>query len=621
MEASPSSPPDSAEAERDALRIQAAAVAAQQVALALEEERLRQKAAALERQEAQLASHLEERRQKLLDLQEQVRKDREALKADRTAAEAERAELRASLQKEHAELRTAGEAAGKERQRFVGLRKRLRQRWRRHWDVRETDLKRREAALSGRRAEIAADAAGLQREREVLSQARMRFNGEAELGRRKLQEAWEELALTQQEWDACLNQENASRERRTKELDEREAALAAAEKALAERERLWTKRQAGLVQEIEGLETRIRNQRAQLAPAPDTDTLFPPLLAPANSSPPTPAPGPTVPGAIEELTVELDDQRRHLLEQWAQLLSVQGRWECERLTLLEDLDAAAGRLDERERRLRGQEIDLADQLAALRRRQEANERARSELEGRRARLAAREAARENEHAALVAEASARGESAEREASRLQGLKQRWGERRREELEELKGVRARCEETRAGYLKLWQECQTRQAAVIRQQRDVSTQALALERLRRELLSRAPDAASAERRLAKLEQRNQARLEAGERNLVKAREALLAETARLSAEWKRFQEEETALLARQEELNQQIESYGRTKAEEESDAQRRRDELRRLREGHARDARELAALREEVELIAHHLLDDGQIDLRDDERQAA
>src|SRR5262245_58348867 len=74
------SPPDaSGSREKEALRIQAAAVAAQQAALAEEEARLLQKHGALQQQEEQLARHLEEKRRKLVQLHEQVQASRVSL--------------------------------------------------------------------------------------------------------------------------------------------------------------------------------------------------------------------------------------------------------------------------------------------------------------------------------------------------------------------------------------------------------------------------------------------------------------------------------------------------------------------------------------------------------------
>ncbi len=71
-------------AEKEALRIQAAAVAAQQAALTEEEARLQQRRAALEQQEGQLAAHLEAKRQRLVRLREEAQAARAAVQKERS---------------------------------------------------------------------------------------------------------------------------------------------------------------------------------------------------------------------------------------------------------------------------------------------------------------------------------------------------------------------------------------------------------------------------------------------------------------------------------------------------------------------------------------------------------
>jgi pSer/pThr/pTyr-binding forkhead associated (FHA) protein len=68
---------------RDAVRVQVAAVAAQQAALTEEEFRLRQQRQALEQQEAQLAAHLEEKRHRLMALRDQARQAFTDVKTER----------------------------------------------------------------------------------------------------------------------------------------------------------------------------------------------------------------------------------------------------------------------------------------------------------------------------------------------------------------------------------------------------------------------------------------------------------------------------------------------------------------------------------------------------------
>src|SRR5262245_1696060 len=71
--------------EKESLRIQAAAVAAQQAALLEVENRLQQRCMAMDRQEAQLAAHLDEKRRRLAEIRNQAHQARQALARERAA--------------------------------------------------------------------------------------------------------------------------------------------------------------------------------------------------------------------------------------------------------------------------------------------------------------------------------------------------------------------------------------------------------------------------------------------------------------------------------------------------------------------------------------------------------
>jgi hypothetical protein len=610
--AHPSGPPDG----RDALRVQAAAVAAQQAELAEEEARLRQRAAALEKQEEQLAAHLEERQRRLRELQERVRRDRDELKADEARARERRDALEAELRQARSEAEAAGQQAHQERRRLGELRRRLKRRWRRHWQAHEAALARREHEALAERRRLRQDAEALRKERAALTQAQLRFNGEAELGRRELQEGWEELSLAQQQWEACLNREKAEREQHARRLEARAAELVEVERALRGRQEQWQERQAALQREIEGLQSRVRNQRQK-------------LLEAAAQSPrpePAPAPNPAAPGAralparlpageagdlaavLRRLAGDLADQRLHLLEQWQELLNVQALWHRERQALLAELEGSARRLDDRERRVAVQEHALASAAASLRQRQEAASQVRCALEGWQARLTAREAGLEGEREKLLADVKAREEAAAAELARLTDLRKRWAERRRQELEEVRAARRRAEEVRRYYVGLWQECQARRAAIAREQRDLAARTLALEQVRLDLPGRAPDAAAAERRIERLRRRFAARVEAEQCDLIRERQALQAETARLAEEGRRQQEREAGLASAREELDRRAAEGEDGRAEAQADVERARLELLRLRALRECDERQLAALRDEVERIARHLIDE-------------
>src|SRR5262249_33435151 len=151
------------------------------------------------------------------------------------AARRQNEEVRAALTKERETVHKELQQAGKERRRLVELRKRLKKRWQNHWHAHEAALRGREQELQAEQAKRESDAEALQRERVQLTQAQLRFNGEVELGRRQLQDEWQQLGLAQQQWVACLNQEQAERAMRLHELGRRAAAQAAAERALDEK--------------------------------------------------------------------------------------------------------------------------------------------------------------------------------------------------------------------------------------------------------------------------------------------------------------------------------------------------------------------------------------------------
>jgi hypothetical protein len=613
-------PSVSVNAERDALRVQAAAVAAQQTALSLEEDRLRQRAAALQAQEFQLASRLEERRHHLLKLQEQVRAEREALKSERAAVETEREQTRSTLARERNDVIVAAEQIRKERQRLRTLRQRLRARWRRHWDIRDAEHARRERELALRDDNIARKKQTLEQDRAAFLQSQGRFNGEIELERRRLRDAWLELSLAQQQWETCLNDENERRARQGVELDARVRALAASEQSHAAGELSLRKRRADLLFEIEGLETRAANARTRLTPSLR-------IASDTAPTPPAPAPRPAadaagaVPAVLRRLAGDLGDQRRCLLEQWQRLLAVQSAREGERLALLADIEIAAKRLAERERVLSTREKQLAGREADAEQRRQAADRVRSNLEGWRVRLALREAAFDSERSSLLSEVRACAESASREAARMREAQRRWQDRRTEELVQLRAARGHCEEARSACLLTWQEYQQRLAALARDQRDLAVRSMAAEELRLELPSRANDAPAAERRLARLEHRNRVRIEAGERALQEGDASLQAEIAKLKDEWQRFQEADATLVERQDGLDRLRADLEKVRSQLDSGDDERAEHIRQLRDQHGRDQQELAGLKQELERIARHLIGDDEVALPEAERQAA
>src|SRR5262249_24734028 len=161
------------------------------------------------------------------------------------------------------------------------------------------------------RVRLEREADDLRRERVQMTQAQVRFNGEVELGRRKLEDEWQQLGLAQQQWEACLNQEQSERAMRLRDLGRRTASLAVAERALNEQRQLAEPSQLKLRKESEGLDSRIRNQRLKLLAQeqqrsqPPADSVLSPAAEAQVLVPVVRRPDPEVPRVLVRLAGDL----------------------------------------------------------------------------------------------------------------------------------------------------------------------------------------------------------------------------------------------------------------------------------------------------------------------------
>jgi chromosome segregation ATPase len=585
------------EREKDALRIQAAAVAAQQAALTDEEVRLQQRRVALERQEGQLSTHLEDRRQQLMELQDQVRAARMALHNERTEHEQRVAETTDKLVQARGEVKAGEVNLRDERRQLSELHARLKRRHADHWKAAGADLRRREERLEEERHKLEV-------ERAALNDARLRFNGEVELSRRQLQDGWDEFRLAR-ERRGC---EDAERGRRYRELTR-------SERALEDQWQHWHETRQGLEAEAEGLESRVRNLRLKLQEqeAHDHDSVHTSVSTPTAPAPPS---QPELGAAerdqvavLETLAASLADQRLHLLEQAERLVRAERELRALLTGALGEVEEAARRLQGREDRLGPRDRALADAEAELLRRAESAAGLQFHLDGWQARLTARAAAWDADRDTLLASVREREEVTRRQAELLSELRQRWAQRRRREVAAVRGELQRCQATRRQYAALWEECHNNGAALERQQRAVAEQALALEQLRLEVIGRAPDSAAAEKRLERLRRRCAAPTAAARRNLDRERQALDAERTRLQEKAAQLDRQAATLAEREADLTRRLAEWEAGKVGAETAHARLRAEVASLTARRAYREREAQALRDEVERLARLMMDDG------------
>jgi hypothetical protein len=638
-------------AEKEALRIQVAAVVAQQTALGEEEARLAQRRATLEQQEAQLAAHLEEKRRRLVELRTQVQSARVALKHDQEAYKRHVEKVTGDLSQAERDLLERRQQAEAERRRALSLQRRLRERYSRNLRAERTALHKRERQLEGSTRALETTAEKLRQEQAALAQACLRFNGEVEVRRRQLQDEWDKLHRAQKAWQEQRREEEADLGGWQADLEQREAELAEGQQALRRERAHWQGARLSLEKEVAGLENRIRNQRRKvtekeqeiqrlegvrrgLTAEPDGATAAAPpnvaadsptaqALAIAHQEPRGPAAieEKTAPeaeaglqlhrAALEGLAGELADQRLQLVEQWEMLTRTRAAWRQEHESAAAELKLLAARLQEQGQAFLAREQELTEGAGELRRRHEEMAQVRQHLLGWQARLRARELAWEAERERLVADLRGREELAERHLASVADLRQRWAKRRRRELELLQQERVACEKVRMQYVNLREERRQRQRELDEERSQLTARMLALEQHHREMLSKAGDAAAAERRIERLRRRWLTENAAALRALKREREALQAEVAQIEDRHAELQKRAEQLSADSGTLADSQAGWEQQQAQHEAEQARLQNDLARLQGQLDRSRQEGEELRGEVERIARQLLDEPEV----------
>jgi chromosome segregation ATPase len=619
--------------EKEALRIQAAAVVAQQAALTEEEIQLQHRRIALEQQEQQLAAHLEERRRRLVNLRDEARAAHAALQQVRTAYEERVAQIMRDLAQSRQQLSESQRQIHAERQHLLGLRQRLKRRFHRHWLSERMAMRLREAELTSQRRDLDQEKERLQQEKASLLQARLRLNGDSELGRRRLQEDEENLRRQQ-----------AGLQERAGVLDFREKSLDGREKALAVEKRHWEETRSHLQQEAQDLETRVTNWRRKLLDheqeftrrknmrnqlLPGTKQASPPIGAdpPQESSSAAvlvplevqeqdrpvqsqqmEAEVPDRLATLQRVAGELADQRLQLAEQYERLGRAQHQWQQDRDSLTGGLEALAQRLQMREEATQLREQTLAAAEYTLRQRAAVIAREHGRLEAAAAQLTANAAIWEGERERLLAGLRAREERVEQDLAALSDLRARWARRRQRQVGWLRAQRNVCAELRRESETLRHEWLRRSTLLGKEQRALAERALALEQYRQRWIARAAKPKAAEKRLERLRRRSAALTAEAERTLAQQRKSLESQAARLEERARQVQQDANETHAREAELSAQQDVWEQEQLHEKSVREKMRQEVESLRQQRHASEQRMEALREEVERLARLLLED-------------
>ncbi len=648
--------------ERDALRIQAAAVAAQQAALGEEEARLEQRRAALQQQEEQLSGHLDEKRKRLLELRDQAKAAHEQFKKEQADHEEKVRKDSREIEDARRELAEANKKLIAERDDLAKLHNRLKRRWNRQVAEQQSAMRRREEEIAAEKRRLESDREKLQRERQALHQAQLRFNGDSELGRRQLKAEWDALRQEQTQEEERRQQQHDEARRRTRELDERQTLLSLAEQDLEDQKQQTHEMRLHLEKEAEGLENRIRNYRrkitdlereaarlqqqaalARTASEPPgassvapvaTESSQPPAGTEATNSEPTAAPEPVAaspavgiaPSAseirvedprveeklvqLEKLSGELADQRLHLLEHCQRVIEGQHRWQADRDAAAAELEELGKRLHAREQEL--QQRDQALEASELRQRQMHEEAAtiRRHLEAWQSRLSTRETMWESDRDRLLVGVHTREKLADAKLTAITQVHQRWMRRRRREIQWLQAERTAFAKLRKECATLRQDFLKRGGILERDQRALAEQALALEEFQQELIAKSEQPAGAARRLEKLRKRWTALSATGAKALAEQRQALEKEAGELQAYHARLKQQADKIAAQEAELARQVTTWERSQMQANIEMGRMRTDLHISQTQRDRYEQQVRSLQDEVERVARLLLDETE-----------
>jgi hypothetical protein len=365
------------------------------------------------------------------------------------------------------------------------------------------ELRRVEAAVAAGRwaidQRVADERASLARRRERLVRFWRRLRARRAGVERECAERIARLSEQIEADRARLELRRAGLERSERRLERRAAAFARRVKQLAalETQALGRTRQLVMLKdEVVSLEARIANQRESLArdvPAASAGVGLPPDLTRPIS--------------------QLADLRARLIEQARLFLEAVGAWEGRREQAVQWIDAAAARLDHRER-------DVAAREHALENRQ------------------ARALARDRRVAA-------------REAN-LHRLLREWSLRIDDETARLSDARHDAEDARDSWLELLTNVRERESALRRREAAVAAREIAVEKFRRECIDVADRPITAARRIDRIRCDWLRRLASESRFAEEDGAALAAQSVRLDERERRLLDRERDNEERRREL---------------------------------------------------------------------
>ncbi len=487
-------PEDHLEEERQALRAQAAGVAAQQSALLQEELRLLQLEKILQEKEKQLGLHFQEKHLRQVQIQRNLKSRFSKLKQQETA-------LIGTMKVQQENLLSQTEAARFAQKRYEKLRNKLKSRWKTIARRQLAILATRNTAIDESMAKLSKEYEHNVKERKSLASAQELFQSTCETENRKLKESYDQLDSEQQQRALKATTREIDLLHREKELSAKFSLLDQNQSILEQNEKHWNTYLTRLKLEEEGLEKRILNLREKL---PDCSWPLPNSNSVANHQPilNIPADAASLMVQLEGMASHLDDQRLVLLEAWHNLEQRKISWEKEQNGLLAELDVSGNELGRKQKQIEQWELTLVQKEESLFCKEQQLSLQRKQIEADQALLSLQLKSYETDRNVLIHELEVRSETMEKLGQLTHETRKELCQKGLKERDELQKEKLRLDEIRLSANNIWKDYQNRLHELEFQKQSLAMAELAVGRMTLEVLAGSKDGVGADRRLEKI-----------------------------------------------------------------------------------------------------------------------
>ncbi len=594
-------PEDHLEEERQALRAQAAGVAAQQSALLQEELRLLHVQKNLQEKEKQLGLYFQEKHLRQVQIQRTLKLRFSKLKQQETA-------LIGTMKEQQANLLSQTEAARLAQKRFEKLRNKLKSRWKTIARRQLAILATRNTAIDESMAKLSKEYEHIVKERKSLASAQELFQSTCETENRKLKESYDQLDIEQQQRSLKSTTREIDLLHREKELASRLSLLDQNQLILEENEKHWNTYLTRLKLEEEGLEKRILNLRGKLPdcswPLPNTDSVS------TNNKPifNIPADANALMVQLEGMASHLDDQRLVLLEAWHNLEQRKIAWEKQQNDLLAELDFAGNELGRKQKQIEQWELSLVQKEENLYHKESQLSLQRKHIEADQATLRLQLKSYETDRNVLIHEIEVRSGTMEKLGQLTHETRRELCQKGLKERDELLKEKLRLDEIRLSANNIWKDYQNKLHELEFQKQSLAIAELAVGRMTLELLSGTNVGVGADRRLEKIRKGIALRFEE-ERNLIlEGKNHLQAGSVLFERQIRELAQRENELAIRSGDLAVAQTNFDEIRQQFEQDKMLNLESIKILEGGNKLLEAQIADLKSQVEKLHAVLIDE-------------